>query len=308
MSRQLGHCPLCDEPEKVPLFPRGEPVTTVLVTCSRCGDFNISYEAYNSPTKLGDKRYLLSALTRESKELGYETPSISASNVEEILAGRVPQSVNDRANHLLYRISRKARYPGDGVKLDPNVDYPLAYCKGRHEFLFYYTSLKERGLLQPGTDGEGFTPSVAGWDHLAMKPALSQRTKAFVAMWFVDDLKPAYLQAIEPAIEACGYVPRRVDRWEHVEKIDDLIISEIRESRFLVADFTGDRGGVYFEAGFAFGLGIPVIWMCKSGHEKDMHFDTRQYNHIIWENPVDLRDKLEKRIGAIIGKRSAPDV
>jgi len=50
----------------------------------------------------------------------------------------------------------------------------------------------------------------------------------------------------------------------HNEKICDKIVSEIRKSRLLVADFTDNRGGVYFEAGFAMGLSIPVIWMCRA--------------------------------------------
>ena len=38
---------------------------------------------------------------------------------------------------------------------------------------------------------------------------------------------------------------------------------QIRKSKFLIADFTGQRGGVYYEAGFAYGLGLPVIWTCR---------------------------------------------
>lgn len=80
-----------------------------------------------------------------------------------------------------------------------------------------------------------------------------------------------------------------------------MIVAEIRKSSFLIADFTGDRGGVYFEAGFAKGLGIPVIFSCKKGEWTDkLHFDTRQYNHIIWETPTDLAVKLQNRIAATI--------
>jgi len=93
----------------------------------------------------------------------------------------------------------------------------------------------------------------------------------------------------------------RVDLKEHNEKICDVIVAEIRKSSFLVADFTGDRGGVYFEAGFAKGLGIPVIFSCQKGEwEEKLHFDTRQYNHIIWETPEDLKNKLKNRIMATI--------
>ena len=39
----------------------------------------------------------------------------------------------------------------------------------------------------------------------------------------------------------------------------------------------------------------------KRKHLEFIHFDTRQYNHIVWKNPVELREKLEKRIGAVVG-------
>ena len=91
-----------------------------------------------------------------------------------------------------------------------------------------------------------------------------------------------------------------MDLKEHNDKICDAIVAEIRKSRFVVADFTGHRGGVYFEAGFALGLGIPVIWTCKKEELPKTHFDTRQYNHIDWENEGDLFIRLKNRIEATI--------
>ena len=92
---------------------------------------------------------------------------------------------------------------------------------------------------------------------------------------------------------------------ENTNKIDDEIIAEIRRSKFLVADFTCEpgkvRGGVYFEAGFAMALPIPVIWTCAKKSFDDIHFDTRQYNHIVWNTPKELRTLLKGRIGAVIG-------
>ena len=104
-----------------------------------------------------------------------------------------------------------------------------------------------------------------------------------------------------------GYKPLRIDRTEHVNRIDDEIIMQIRQSKFLVADLTGQRNGVYFEAGFAQALGRPVIWTCKACHFKRLHFDTRQYNHIKWETAADLRRQLAARIrGTIPGARLTP--
>ena len=68
----------------------------------------------------------------------------------------------------------------------------------------------------------------------------------------------------------------------------------------LVADFTGQRAGVYFEAGFALGLGLPVIWTCNEEDKDALHFDTRQFNHILWTCEADLFQKLKRRIEATI--------
>ena len=65
------------------------------------------------------------------------------------------------------------------------------------------------------------------------------------------------------AVRLAGYEPFRVDRKEHANSIDDEIIGNIRKSCFMVADFTGQRAGVYFEAGMMNGLGRTGIWMCK---------------------------------------------
>ena len=146
--------------------------------------------------------------------------------------------------------------------------------------------------------------------QLPLRPRHTDSSQAFVAMWFDESLEPAYEKRIAPAVEASGYSPLRIDRKEHVERIDDQIIAEIRRSRFIVCDFTcglitqadGEevavpRGGVYFEAGFAQGLNIPVIWTCRKNCIEHVHFDTRQFAHILWAAPKDLQEQLKQRSG-----------
>ena len=87
-----------------------------------------------------------------------------------------------------------------------------------------------------------------------------------------------------------------------MDKIDDAIIAEIRRSRFVVADFTGLRGGVYYEAGFAEGLGIPVFYSCHADDIDKLHFDTRQIYHVRWNNPKELYQGLYDRIRAKLGE------
>ena len=148
--------------------------------------------------------------------------------------------------------------------------------------------------------------TVNGFSKIHEGNASTALSQAFVAMWFGRGMDAAYDHGIEPAILEAGYRPLRIDRKLDVEKIDDAIIAEIRRSRFLVADFThgekGARGGVYFEAGFAMGIDIPVFFTCHSDTVEELHFDTRQYAHIVWSKPEDLRVALRDRILARIGE------
>lgn len=155
--------------------------------------------------------------------------------------------------------------------------------------------------------------TLEGAEEVAAPVPASLSNQAFIAMWFSDQTQAAFDEGIKPALGELGFDARRIDQKEHNNKIDDEIIAEIRQSRFLVADFTCGtidadgkgiaiaRGGVYFEAGFAMGLGIPVIWCCREDLVNQVHFDTRQYNHITWNTPEELREKLKNRVGAVIG-------
>jgi hypothetical protein len=58
------------------------------------------------------------------------------------------------------------------------------------------------------------------------------------------------------------------------------------------------RPGVYFELGFAMGLGIKVIRSCREDEIDQAHFDTRQYNHIVWNTLGELRERLVARMNA----------
>ena len=148
--------------------------------------------------------------------------------------------------------------------------------------------------------------TVDGYTRIAEQETAVDPTQTFVAMWLDDSMNEAFDKGIQPAIEDSGYRALRIDRKPDVDKIDDEIIAEIRRSRFLVADFThgdkGARGGVYYEAGFAYGLGKPVIYTCRADMVDYLHFDTRQYAHILWETPEELREGLKNKIVARIGE------
>ena len=125
-------------------------------------------------------------------------------------------------------------------------------------------------------------------------------------MSFSPELKPAWVDGNKAALDSLGYDPVKIDLTHSDDKIDNRIIAEIRRSGLFVADFTGHRGNVYFEAGFAMGLGIPVVWTCQKDDIDGAQFDTRQYQHLLWETPEDLKEQLVNHIAARIPDRPLP--
>jgi hypothetical protein len=163
---------------------------------------------------------------------------------------------------------------------------------------------KELGWLTWVHDG-GYTVSPRGWLQLEGIGKTDAQI-GFCAMWFADEVNILWTDCIQSAILDAGYEPLRIDGKQHNNKIDDEIIASIRQSKFVVSDLTGNRGGVYYEAGFAHGLGLPVIFMCRESQEDNPHFDIRQYNTIFWttENLAEKRKDLANRIIATMGTGS----
>ena len=141
--------------------------------------------------------------------------------------------------------------------------------------------LGELGLIADRTmSGPGVLTArltIEGHRQIANEAGRADSAQVFVAMWFHENTDSAYSHGIEPAIRDAGYRPLRIDQKEHLNKIEDEIVAEIRRSRFIIADFTqgegGARGGVYYEAGFAHGLGLPVILTCRTDCFDQLHFD-----------------------------------
>lgn len=278
--------------------------TRTTVRCRRCGEFilNPSVESsLEALTEHGNHRYLLSAVLRESSERGHAL-ELTTYNVPDLIsAARAPQDPFEAIDRLLLHLFDKAETPTASVEIYPDQDYPLVYARDGQEFARYLSKAEGLGYIERQDFGVNVQLDLKGWERIAeLRRTRTVSDQAFVAMWFAPEMLDAWEAGIKPALQATGYRPVRLDMEEHNEKVDDRIIAEIRRSGLVVADFSGDRSNVYFEAGFALGLGIPVIWTCRAQDVEKLHFDTRQYNYIAWSNPADLRAKLQLRIEATI--------
>lgn len=247
---------------------------------------------------------------------GANTPEITSATITQVQQQR-PLPVLDRADRLLKYLEQK-NSPAIGKPVESNIGGQtdqtlmemLAWSESPSvgEVLFLADYLVHCGWINKSRNTMGkFMPiiMVEGYARLAELKKPVDSSQGFVAMWFDGSMAEAYEKGIKPGIEDAGYKPIRIDQKEHLNKIDDEIIAEIMRSGFVVADFTQKdneaRGGVYYEAGFAHGLKKPVIFTCRKDALDKLHFDTRQFPHIVWETHEDLRKQLAARISAVIG-------
>lgn len=128
---------------------------------------------------------------------------------------------------------------------------------------------------------------------------IDNRETVFIAMSFDDSMQKARKEIIR-AVESFGYKAMLIDIKEHNNQIVPEIFTEIKKSKFVVADLTGQRGGVYFEAGYAKALEKDLILCCKKEEQEKVHFDVAQINTIFWEDENDLYKRLRKRIESTI--------
>lgn len=308
-------CPACrQQPLHVTTVPRRPG--TKRVECVRCGTFIVSgsAEAWLRGDEFNERRHLLSGVLRQAFVSGV-VREVTTDSVEKFLAQApasrsVPRLLDDLLLHI-YGMSRRFLQIDTMFAVRPHQDYPLFFLRSGGEVEMLLAELSKRGLIERrGSDpdkGESYGRlTFAGWERAeALSSVRGRPDQAFVAMWFDDSMTPTYTEGIKPALLDVGYTPIRIDAVHHSDGVDDRILSEIRRSGLLVADFTRQREGVYFEAGFALGLGIPVVWCCRKDEVKRLHFDTRQYSHILWTSPDDLRTQIRDRIGGLGLARSA---
>jgi hypothetical protein len=258
------------------------------------------------------RRALMSHAIRRMERTKNKPPLISTYDVDRLWLGERLPSPQSQADDLILWVGDNQLYPDEAIRCalpflsawvgtSLNPTHPNG--GGVHWLCTY---LADEKLLETtpeeATEVWRFRLRMPGWrKYSELKREGVATSQAFVAMWFDQSTEEAWTNGLRKGIADSGYDPLRINMKEHVNKICDEIIAEIRRSRFVVADYTGHRGGVYYEAGFAAGRGLTVIPTCRKDEMDKLHFDVRQYNCIDWQSPAELAQRLQARIEAILG-------
>jgi len=198
------------------------------------------------------------------------------------------------------------------------VSAAIGAGKGGEGLTYIWNELASRQLLVEGGLAEapnrettyvgGLT--FAGWSvYEKLKSETRDSRTAFMAMKFNHEpSQRMYEKHFVPAALEAGFVLRRVDTINRPGLIDVQMMVDIRAAAFVVADLTAHSHGAYWEAGFAAGLGKPVIYTCEASDFKSpegTHFDVNHHVTVLWDevNPERARSDLKSLI-----RNALPDI
>jgi len=318
-SNNFYPCPVCGEAlNREPRMLQRKIASRY--DCKRCGTFEASASSL-ADEYFDNTKHLVSAWIRRQNRMGINYPIVGV-NTENAMVNwylnlinlGLPTTPIEKTDALLKAYADLIIQQFNN-KYDTVIKtqlYPFltaeAVAKNMDEIPGLNRILSQLDYIDTEHDDLNVQIKAKGWFRVdELKKTTDVTDNAFIAMWF-GSCTEKYRESAIAAVKHCGYKPFVVDQHEFNGFIMDQVVSLIRKSRFLIADFTcrpeivagvqkvqqGVRGGVYWEAGLAFGMGKPVIQTCENNEEakRRLHFDLEQYNTIYWED-----DKLTTDIG-----------
>ena len=98
-----------------------------------------------------------------------------------------------------------------------------------------------------------------------------------------------YEDAFKPALAQAGFASYRVDQDPDTDIVIEAIEDGIRRASICLADVTTDNPNVWYELGFAYAAGKPVILTCCDERQGHLPFDI-QHRHVIHYQSESTRD------------------
>jgi hypothetical protein len=303
-------CPICKTDVNEPQHSVRDGIPCDWYECSRCGDFWITINALSlNPLDNQEKIAVLSHWVRTKHENNTRGKNDDVIFLDRDLVKSIiknlPPRPSEQADKFVLWLGNTKYPPGEYISVEPATHQSIMGAITPDGFGLVLYHLMNTGILK-GHDTSDMktrprakvTLSLEGWSYYEeLKKGASESRKAFMAMDYSNKtLEKIVNEFFRDAVKSTGFVLFRLD--------DDRLRVEIQTSRFLIADLTDDNSGAYWEAGYAEGLGKPVICTCeKSKFEKDStHFDTNHHLTIKWDetNPKEAAKQLKATIRATL--------
>jgi len=282
----------------------------IFINCANCGRFGIYHGALTEIASLEpDFRALLSHAVRKMQEKA-ESPLIDAEFIRALTKnGRLP-SYREQLERLLLWIGKTQKYPGRRINIRPR-ELKAEIGASEDGGVFYAIKAAKdhfwiAGDMLIGGNYAEVELTINGWDKFEEIRVKSEKSKiGFMAMKFGQSpLTEIFENYFKPACIQTGFALTTIIDKPPAGLIDNRLRVEIRNAKFLVADLSHRNEGAYWEAGFAEGLGKPVIYTCdiEIFEKEKTHFDTNHHHTIRWSasDPAKGAQELKDTIRATL--------
>jgi nucleoside 2-deoxyribosyltransferase len=283
------------------------------VVCDTCGRFNLSESAYedwldpdsSSGKKLTPvQRSRLSYRVQTGQQISAKKwPELTADYVENFIKSGFPgPTPAEQAVNLLRFIGNEISRTGSSLASLPRNIHAIVGAPNTSAVSLLIRELTQNGLLAGlGINSQNaeclfvdIQMKLLGWEKYEEEISGKFSGKnGFIAMKFGDPLlDPLVRNIMKPTIKTeIGYDLVDLREVARAGVIDNIMRAQIRDSAFVLVDLTHDNYGAYWEAGYAEGLGKPVIYLCESSkfEKGKTHFDTNHCTTVIWN-----LDEVEK--------------
>lgn len=274
--------------------------------CKRCGDYVLP--GGDLPQFKENLIPIISGYIREnqSKRQRFQ---LTQDVIDKLNKIPLP-TMNEKIFKIMRWLQEQTNYPGAWINIDTN-DTPrdpeliaICYATNNSEVRYFIDYLHKINFITSDASRRQYSITVEGFNYLESQRNLIESNLCFCAMSFGDDHRYIYDKFIQPAVKLAGYEVKRVDEDPHNIGVVDKIFALIRQSKFVIADLSGNKDGVYYEAGFTKGLGREVIFSCEDSDFKRVHFDVQHLNLVKWsqQNIEKAIQDLKWRIEGLFGK------
>jgi hypothetical protein len=291
----MKECPVCENPQ-CELGPGGR-LGFPIHDCPRCGTYVVvGYADHSLPALLSHKRINRSVLSHLIRKA--QRPGEPLAIFDEDMAGYqdappLPRP-REQLNNLVLWIGENQ---GSTATWATSRTEALAatvgteISAGEGALLWLLSEVKNENLFITHPNNSSRQTSLQltmkGWSRFEELRHLAAASRtAFMAMQFGDgELQSVLDSCFKPAVARAGFELRPLNEKQPAGLIDNQIRAAIRSARFVIADLTHDNNGAYFEAGFAEGIGLPVLYTCKKDkfEARRTHFDTNHMVTIPWD-------------------------
>ncbi|MBP1936073.1 hypothetical protein [Paenibacillus sediminis] len=236
---------------------------------------------------------IISAYIREMTDRD-ELVKLSMDDLETIAnSPNIPMTIEEKGSRLLQYMYRHSKGPGEPVVIQPLAhSYNLTYSPNLQELVYIIDQLRNDQFIV--REGMTFKLTDKGWSEAAARAGGRKLKPCSVLLGDDHELSAQWSEQVLPRIEQCGYQPILVNHSNKTNRDNDFT-KQISESKLIIADLTSHSPEVYFAAGYALGMNIPVIFTVKRSH-LDQVIPSHQIRPLAWDTAEELAAMLQQKL------------